>query len=188
MCEDHCEVRRWLRTAGLASLILITLWLGVAAARGDANAQCRPVLNAGAQQSSTISAEPTPSRDPASDGAVDGTEVLARLEVVEQRVEDSQNLLETQRAVFTATVNRMESNFTLLIAIIAIAGLAVALLGVRLVREMVQRAVESRLSTITEERLTRAIEDEVGRLRSENDGRFAALYDEYRKVVDHAKR
>jgi len=129
---------------------------------------------------------PTPS--PEATPQLDAQELLTRVRVLEEQLDDAQTLLETQKSVFEATVARMESNFTLLIAIIGLAALAVGLIGVRLVRELIRQAVQSGLQTMTEESLAKAVDEEVSRLRSEFEPQFTALYEEYRRVVDRAKK
>lgn len=108
--------------------------------------------------------------------------VALRIEALEKRIDDLHALVEVQSGVFDATVARMESNQSQLLAIVGVASLLVAVLGLGVVRIWVRNSVEQGLSTVAREEFSRQVEKEIDALREEWEPKFTKLYKEYEKL------
>jgi hypothetical protein len=127
---------------------------------------------------------PTPSRPIPTPTPTSGpTEVELKIEGIERRLDDIQALVEVQSSTYDATVTRVESNFNLLLAILAIASLLTAILGFGFVRIWIRSLVEDQLKQITSREISHLIEREVHRLRDEWEPKFVELYEEYQKAT-----
>jgi hypothetical protein len=107
-----------------------------------------------------------------------------KIQAIERRLDDIQTLVEVQSSANDATVSRMESNFNLLLAILAIASLLAAILGYGIVRVWIRSLVENRLKQITSQEISRLVDEEVSRLRDEWEPKFVELYEEYSRVAN----
>jgi hypothetical protein len=118
---------------------------------------------------------PTPSQTPIA--------VELRVIELERRVDLLESLLEVQSNVYNATVQRMESNLNLLLAILAIASLLAAILSLGFARVWIKSLVEERLRGTTSQEVSRLVQKEVDSLREEWEPKFTELYDEYSRLV-----
>ena len=113
------------------------------------------------------------------------TPLAVELQVIEleRRFDHLGSLVEVQSNVYDATVQRMESNLNLLLAILAVASLLAAVLGFGIARVWIRSLVEKRLRDITSQEISRLVQEEVGRLREEWEPKFAELYEEYSRLM-----
>jgi hypothetical protein len=118
---------------------------------------------------------PTPTQTPLS--------VELQVIELERRLDHLESLIQVQSNVYDATVQRMESNLNLLLAILAVASLLAAVLGLGIVRVWIRSLVEERLRNTTSQEVSRLVQKEVSFLREEWEPKFAELYEEYNRLV-----
>lgn len=113
------------------------------------------------------------------------TPLAVELQVIEleRRFDHLESLVQVQSNVYDATVQRMESNLNLLLAILAIASLLAAVLGLGFARIWIRSLVEERLRNTTSQEVSLLVQKEVGLLRDEWEPKFTALYEEYNRLV-----
>ena len=109
-----------------------------------------------------------------------------RIDALEERIDDLSTLVEVQSSTFDATAARMESNQSQLLAILGVASLVVAVLGLGIVRIWIRNLVEQRLRDVATREFSRQVQAEIDKLRDEWDPKFAELYREYQRVVQRA--
>lgn len=102
---------------------------------------------------------------------------------LERRFDHLESLVEVQSNVYDATVQRMESNLNLLLAILAVASLLAGVLGLGIARVWIRSLVEERLRDITSQEISRLVQEEVSRLREEWEPKFTELYEEYSRSM-----
>jgi hypothetical protein len=97
------------------------------------------------------------------------TPLTVELQVIEleRRFDHLESLVEVQSNVYDATVQRMESNLNLLLAILAVASLLAGVLGLGIARVWIRSLVEERLRHITSQEISRLVQEEMSRLREE---------------------
>lgn len=104
------------------------------------------------------------------------------LSLIQVRVDSIEQALQVQTQAFSAAISRAESNMNLLLAIIAISSVVVALLGFGIVRFWISQGVSQHVSRTTTDEVRALAEQEIHRLRSQWDPKFAELYDEYKRL------
>lgn len=102
--------------------------------------------------------------------------------LLQAKVESLEAALEIQTRAFNAAITRAESNMNLLLAIIAISSAVLALLGFGIVRFWISQSVDQHISKATSTEVRSLVERELARLRADWDPRFAALYEEYKRL------
>jgi hypothetical protein len=113
------------------------------------------------------------------------TPLAVELQVIEleRRFDHLESLVEVQSNVYDATVQRMESNLNLLLAILAVGSLLAALLGLGIARVWIRSLVEDRLRDITSQEISRLVQEEVSQTREEWEPKFSELYEEYSRSM-----
>ncbi len=107
----------------------------------------------------------------------------ARVNSLEQQVESFDTLIEIQSNSFNSTISRLESNFNLILAIVAISSTVIALLGLGFARIWVRDLIEKQIQGTASDEITKISQVELERIREEWDPKFASLYEEYRNVI-----
>ena len=103
--------------------------------------------------------------------------------ILQTKVDDLEYLIKSQTVSYNATISRWEANLNLILVIIGIASVFVVLLGYGFVKEFINKTVATRLKSITQDEIDKAINEEVSETRKKYDPKFASLYDEYKKSV-----
>ncbi len=107
----------------------------------------------------------------------------SQIEILEVKVQNLETNVQTQSEAYAATVTRMEANMNVLLAVMAVASLLVAFLGFGVVKIWIRQLVEERIQKALSQEVNELAQKEADRIRAEWDPKFASLYEEYRKTI-----
>ncbi|MCW5879222.1 MAG: hypothetical protein KIS80_10195 [Anaerolineales bacterium] len=103
-------------------------------------------------------------------------------------IDHLRELLDLQTSIYEATVNRMESNFNTLIAVLTVGSLVLAILGFGFLNTYLANKLNDLVQNISEEKFKLAFEQLIARYREEWDPKFTELYEEYSKAIKNDRK